>query len=528
MRIFRHVFSQYTGRQRLCLCLGAAIYAVLFALGSQIDQQGCTALSTSLARFALAFPAALGALILLFGLLDCLRCTAESNSVHREIRDTAAAFCILFFCYAPMFMIQYPGSFTYDILPQSLQAASGNYNTFHPLLHTLFLKACISCSSWLNSFERAAALCSVIQMVIVSWCFSTVCAIIRRCFSRKAYWTSLAFFCLYPAHMAFASTFTKDVMFSAFFALFVTLAFEDVQRGSLSMYHRLILVISGVLACLLRNNMIYALAMWVVFLLLSRKRLRHLALCALAVFILSKGADALLVSLTHAQDGPLREMFSIPAQQFARVRLYAKDSLTPQECAQMDTFFDQVTYELYDPTIADPIKNRIDDQAIKDRPGEALSLWLSLGRQYPGLYLDAFLNTALPSLYPYSHYQVSAQYIEIGECRIGLTMPYALEQLVQPGRFAKLRHILNEQIYNTGADHHPLARWFFNTGFIFWLLLLQLLYDLYAGNYTRFAVMILPVLLWGTYLLGPVMQGRYLYPFICILPLFFLRPRQPD
>ena len=28
----------------------------------------------------------------------------------------------------------------------------------------------------------------------------------------------------------------------------------------------------------------------------------------------------------------------------------------------------------------------------------------------------------------------------------------------------------------------------------------------------------LPVLLYMTYLLGPVMQGRYLYPFVCILP----------
>ena len=26
------------------------------------------------------------------------------------------------------------------------------------------------------------------------------------------------------------------------------------------------------------------------------------------------------------------------------------------------------------------------------------------------------------------------------------------------------------------------------------------------------------------YLLGPVMQGRYLYPFICTLPVFFARP----
>ena len=35
----------------------------------------------------------------------------------------------------------------------------------------------------------------------------------------------------------------------------------------------------------------------------------------------------------------------------------------------------------------------------------------------------------------------------------------------------------------------------------------------------------LVLLLWIPYLFGPVMQGRYLYPFICALPLFVLRPR---
>ena len=35
--------------------------------------------------------------------------------------------------------------------------------------------------------------------------------------------------------------------------------------------------------------------------------------------------------------------------------------------------------------------------------------------------------------------------------------------------------------------------------------------------------MALPLLLYATYLLGPVMQGRYLYPFVCVLPLFALR-----
>ena len=35
---------------------------------------------------------------------------------------------------------------------------------------------------------------------------------------------------------------------------------------------------------------------------------------------------------------------------------------------------------------------------------------------------------------------------------------------------------------------------------------------------------LLPVLLWGTFLLGPVMAGRYIYPFVCALPVLAARP----
>ena len=78
----------------------------------------------------------------------------------------------------------------------------------------------------------------------------------------------------------------------------------------------------------------------------------------------------------------------------------------------------------------------------------------------------------------------------------------------------------------TGADDVPVVRLLFNTGFIYGLLLLFVLYDMYCGRWKRVLLCMLPVLLWGTYVLGPVMQGRYLYPFICMLPLFVFRRRE--
>ena len=146
----------------------------------------------------------------------------------------------------------------------------------------------------------------------------------------------------------------------------------------------------------------------------------------------------------------------------------------------------------------------------------------------PRVYLDAFLSLALPSLYPYSEYRVAQPYIETGLQPGVVTEPFGQPSMTQPGRFEPIRTWLQEHVFSTGADDMPVVRYLFNTGFVFWLLLMFVLYDLYTGRSDRFALLLLPVLLWGTYLLGPVMQGRYLYPFICALPVFALRRRKTE
>ena len=55
-----------TMRKRAVLALGAAVYALLFALCSQIDQTGSVAAGTAAVRFVLALPVSLGVLWALF------------------------------------------------------------------------------------------------------------------------------------------------------------------------------------------------------------------------------------------------------------------------------------------------------------------------------------------------------------------------------------------------------------------------------------------------------------------------------
>lgn len=137
-----------------------------------------------------------------------------------------------------------------------------------------------------------------------------------------------------------------------------------------------------------------------------------------------------------------------------------------------------------------------------------------------GMYLDAVLNTALGFLYPYGTYNCTASYIETG-MRYGADIPYLFGQpeIVQPRRFAAIRTFLDEQIFSTGADDIPVLRWVFNAGLVIWFMLLCVLYGIYRGDEADVRLLMLAVLLWAPYLFGPVIQGRYLYPFVCILPV---------
>lgn len=515
----RTPLSGLVRRQWAALALGAAGYALLYALGSQIDVRGFTERQETVKRFALALPVAFLVLLGAFEwLIPHLRAKRMEECTKKPF-CTLGAMALIFLSYVPMLLIEYPGSFAYDTKAQTMQIASGQYDAFQSIFHTLLIRLCLSGYGVFQSFERCAVLYSLIQMTLVSACFALICASLSRSCSRRAARLAVVFFCLFPYHMVFASNCTKDVLFSASFALMVTLAFERLRTGRLSRFHMALFVLGGTLSCLLRNNMIYAAIAWLVFLTAGGRTGRKLLVAAVGVIVLSIGASEMLIALTHAGRGNLREMLSVPAQQLARVYRDAPQTFTAKDKEDLDWLIQNNAYVHYDPTLADFVKNNINTEGFQRDTARALRLWVAVGLRQPGLYMDAFLNTALPFLYPYGTYQGTARYIETGMPDNGLTSPFGQPDLVQPRRFAAIRDFLDEHIFGNGADDIPVLRWVFNAGLVIWLMLLCVLYAMYRGDWAHVSMLMLPVLLWGTYLLGPVMQGRYLYPFVCILPV---------
>jgi len=161
-------------RRSAALGLGAAVYALLYALCSQVDQSGSVDAGTAALRFLTALPVALGALWLLFR--HGMPRLAIRKAPDEKPFFTVGAFVFLMCCYGAMFIVQYPGSFMYDTQRQVFQIARNDYELFHPLLHTLLIRFCLSFRDVFGSVEKCAALYSVITLMMAAACFSLVCA----------------------------------------------------------------------------------------------------------------------------------------------------------------------------------------------------------------------------------------------------------------------------------------------------------------------------------------------------------------
>ena len=134
------------------------------------------------------------------------------------------------------------------------------------------------------------------------------------------------------------------------------------------------------------------------------------------------------------------------------------------------------------------------------------------------MYLDALLKHTYSFWYPYSRYGVSGYYLQMG-----ISDRYYdwcdFERISDQSLVPRVRASLSWRFGAQGAMQIPGVGWLFNMGVIVWVMLYFVLREMYLGRFGSFACAMLPVLLWGTFLLGPVMAGRYIYPFVCSLPV---------
>lgn len=380
------------GRGRACFWPLGFLFALATALGLRLNRCG----QTGWGALALCLGAALivGPLLgeCFFWLARFLCRARKPLSLSRQ-KAFRLSFAALLLCWLPVLLAFYPGITGYDIDNQLAQILSGEYQTNHPLLHTLLIGGCVKLLGYTDGYGLYTCIQTLLLALSVAYAMGCLAGM------RIPHWLwigLMGFFCLAPQHGVMAISGTKDVLFSA---ALLTLTVELLRlHREPKRLHRpqvwLWLLLVGVLVCHFRTVAVWGVGLLALVLLLAgRRRVGwRLPVCLLLSALLTLGMNAGLKAALNVKKQSVAitsEQLSIPCQQLARVYMLSDaDELEKEEILSRMPFVDESV-----PWLADKAKQAVFFGSKPQRLISFLKLWVREGLRYPIEYIDAFLLT---------------------------------------------------------------------------------------------------------------------------------------
>lgn len=442
---------------------------------------------------------------------------------------------VLSVLYGICYLTYFPGIFGYDIDQQTWQiTGSVPWNNHHPVLHTLIWKVFYDLEKVTGVRYIALVSYSVVQMAVVLF---TTWGVLR--FVQKqnhpilTLLASLYYICM-PTLAIFSMITTKDVYFACVLTWLMITIFSFPYEEK----HEAVKIASGgiialaYLACMLRNNMVYALVFAIVLYLLTKQSKRLIAGLVIAVALAMTTMNLVYPALGIAPS-ETHEALSVPIQQIGRA-FYVNDAymaardakqtklaagernpLTPEQEALVREYIPDI--ELYNPRNADKLKTFFNDERYQQNKGEFWKLYLEIGLSHPLEYVDAFLTLHV------NYWYILAEPVDPISKRVyietdGIYMPeYPVEKaLLLPNLFSFYENIAD---FNTENMVRPVIHLLFAISTPFVVLFL-IVYDVIRRKRKKGVLILAPYLgLYLTYLLGPLSNFRYVYPFFLAMPL---------
>ena len=492
--------------------------------------------------------------------LGCVSCyliymlgpSPEIDRLFKNKSDLKPFFVTVLLCligWLPYFLAYYPGICAYDAVTQIGQIETGAYVEHHPLAHTLLIKACLNAGQlWFHNANAGVAVYSLLQMLMLSLSFGyCILVLVRYGVDKRLRYVMMVLFAVYPFSGYLSISMTKDIIFTAFFvtgALAFVQMVKPVQDKLTPGAVDALFVVCAVGMVLFRNNGKYALLVLTVMLLVPAvfcmRRKGYVRLLTECVISLVVGVVLLsaISKSVNAVQADRREMLSMPIQQLSRCMLYhggegilAEDDGTMKEedKALIKELFKEDGYKEYLPFISDPVKNKTVTSVVRYQPKRFLTTYFRLLTMYPGDFVNAGMALDAGYLNPLdqSHarvYQiiypdmegkgyVQTQWWESVVKKTGITHESKLPMLQE-----KMERFANDNGYLS----IPILKFIFVPGIWLWWDLILLCIFLVRKDKGMSLVMFLVLGYFGTLILGPVVQLRYIYPCMIITPILTL------
>ena len=515
-------FRQADRRTLVCALACALLLASALSIGSELFVYDglLRGMGSALRRAAVPVLAA----PLLTGL--CARAMLARLPARQSARDIPlfAFALVLLACWTPVLLAYFPGMLNYDIVVEYDQHRLHTFYAINPLLYSVLQLALIDLGELLHSAAFGLFLTTVARMLCFAFALAYACAFAqRRGAPRRALALMTAFFALHPVFSVMAVSTNKDVPFASALLVLSLLSFEwlrDPDAFWRSKRRRAAFVLMAIGTAHMRKNGVFALVFLLPGLIIALRghRLRAACLCGLsaACALLVQIGLTLALSPVPQPAGPL---YSLPAQQL--VRAYNAGDFSPEDAAELESWYLFPTGLTVYPHNADRAKNNLDSERLSTNGADFLSLW---ARNAPGHlheYAEAFLLLNMGLWYPddLSHATVyhPVNYDPPGYLETDLfasNMPEFETFCLLPG----VRDLVEAVCTRNAYQKYPVIAVLFCTATPFWALVFATAL-LIARRRARLSICLLGALgLWLSYLFGPCTLPRYALPLFCLAP----------
>lgn len=515
-----------TGRFWVASFMGSLFLALVNLIGASaydfstvdIYDLSSNGLRTNLPYFIKGF-----LLILSIAVLGGILVRLISHNEKRETETKRLSFIgllisiLIFLVYLPAYLAYYPGVLAYDsYLQVPMALGTIKLNSFHPVIHTLFLRMCFYLGERSGSTENGLVVYSLIQLLIVSLGLGYLLNCMRkRCRTALPVVVATIYYGIFPTLILFSFIPVKDVFFSITFNIFVLKVYLTFDReeewegkdiaGS---------VLFGLLAVMLRNNCVYAfLGVFILVLLIKRFR-NPVFLSELLTIIILYFLISLLISrafgITH--NAP-QEKLPVAINQLAAA--YVQCDLSEEERQAILAYIPDA--EGYNPIFADPIKTNFNVELYNSDSTSFYKLWARTCIKHPKTAIKSFLYLNLHYWYygaDYPDVYADIQYIELDTGEISGV------SITKAGMFPSIRDFLDRYAaFETGVQNSRFFKWIFETQLPFWVMMFIFVFAWQnkKGNITIYVGFFF--MLWLTHILGPVSNIRYLVAFYHMIPI---------
>lgn len=379
-----------------------------------------------------------------------------------EKHFTGVGFWIILMGWLPWILCNYPGTSCPDGISQLKQFLGDmEWGAAHPPLSSAIMGVLFVSGRSLVDANFGFFLYCLFHACVGAWIFAFSMKKLQ-CLGIPVKWCTVGilFFAFAPFWGTYAQWFEKDLLYAEATTLQAVFMLELIRTGRCERKNTLLLALCGLLAALLRNNGIYAIAPALLLLMfwLKGAERRRMLLVLLATSVLYKGITiGLYESLLGISKPSLAEAFSIPFQQTARYVCEYGDEVTDYERKVIDSVLNYEAMTNYDPVISDPIKIHYNGGNLS----EYVRVWFRMLWKHPGCYIAAFINKCYGYLAPVS------QNIEAW---IQLEYPEYIRNLGIYHAFGlKASHFL-VQIWNLSMTL-PLVKYLCTPGMYTWILM---------------------------------------------------------